>query len=480
MRVYHGSSNKNLKFNPKKPLMFFTTSKEDARGWAERLILGGKKNTGNYIYTAELNFKKLYERGDDFNPEYAEYENHEAKDEIWDEIFFEDIEEKREELVKAGFDCFHIELGDGLEYYIVPYECRNIIKWIDKEILSEDLNERLEKMGDCFITKSPYDIVNLFKNKPKEYRVLYDKNIDMYMIGDAESVTHYDMVQKAYKDAYYYNMEDFIQDLGGTIDNYTEMGQSGYWDGEDDENFDPFLYYIVFSPNEEWELGTDGYNKRYDYPFGHVFTRGCDLSEIGLWDALGVPQNSEKINESADNLNDAFWKWFGNSKVVDNSGNPLVVYHGTNTDFNTFDKSFINSHEKRGDFLGEGFYFHKKKEIAANYGNNIIACYLRIENPLIINSEDDAKNFRERFGFIDFKGIKLPRYFKNTDLTNTSPKYISEKVKEFGYDGLIDNLYGQYAVFEPNQIKSVDNKGAWSKSSSNIYESLNREIERYL
>jgi len=179
-------------------------------------------------------------------------------------------------------------------------------------------------------------------------------------------------------------------------------------------------------------------------------------------------------------LNDNFWKWFGKSKVVDNSGNPLVVYHGTNTDFNTFDKSFINSHEKRGDFLGEGFYFHKKKEIAANYGNNIIACYLRIENPLIINSEDDAKNFRERFGFIDFKGIKLPRYFKNTDLTNTSPKYISEKVKEFGYDGLIDNLYGQYAVFEPNQIKSVDNKGAWSTSSDNIYESLNKELERYL
>lgn len=138
MKVYHGSSNKNLKFNPKKPLMFFTTSKEDARGWAERLILGGKKNTGSYIYTAELNFKKLYERGDDFNPEYAEYENHEAKDEIWDEIFFEDIDGKREELVKAGFDCFHIELGDGLEYYIVPYECRNIIKWIDKETLNEN------------------------------------------------------------------------------------------------------------------------------------------------------------------------------------------------------------------------------------------------------------------------------------------------------------------------------------------------------
>ena len=460
MRVYHGSSNKNLKFNPKKPLMFFTTSKEDARGWAERLILGGKKNTGSYIYTAELNFKNLYERGDDFNPEYAEYENHEAKDEIWDEIFFEDIDEKREELVKAGFDCFHIELGDGLEYYIVPYECRNIIKWIDKEILSEDLNEHLEKMGDCFITKSPYDIVNLFKNKPKEYRVLYDKNIDMYMIGDAESVTHYDMVQKAYKDAYYYNMEDFIQDLGGTIDNYTEMGQSGYWDGEDDENFDAYLWYIVFSPNEEWELGTDGYDKRYDYPFGHVFTRGCDLSEIGLWDALGVPQNSEKLNESADNLNDAFWKWFGKSKIVNPDGTPKIVYHSTNSKFKKFNlkKLGFASEYPTADF---GFYF---SDSGLGYGKIKMPCYIKMENPYYIEVEEVCD--------FDYN-------YKNIDKNEFN-----------GYDGLIihskkDSYYKRtdvydYCVFSPNQIKSIDNKGTWSTTSDNIYESLNKELERYL
>ena len=556
MKVYHGSSNKNLKFNPKKPLMFFTTSKEDARGWAERLILGGKKNTGNYIYTAELNFKKLYERGDDFNPEYAEYENHEAKDEIWDEIFFEDIEEKRDELVKAGFDCFHIELGDGLEYYIVPYECRNIIKWINKEILSEDLNKKKKKMGDCFITKSPYDIVNLFKNKPKEYRVLYDKNIDMYMIGDAESVTHYDMVQKAYKDAYYYNMENFIQDLGGTIDNYTEMGQSGYWDGEDDENFDAYLWYIVFSPNEEWELGTDGYNKRYDYPFGHVFTRGCDLSEIGLWDALGVPQNSEKINESADNLNDAFWKWFGNSKVVDSQGNPLVVYHGTDKNFETFK---LTKHKHDAGYYGAGFYFANTPSEASYYGNNIMPCYLKIEKPFtiennstlaedkaiteatalinlgflqdkdIINSVELWKKYKYLLDYVEYKKDEQEwiAFFTNIDSLNLSERdkdwlkyerpfgcgyskenaeydiwsqikehfkiklnfsladYIRNNSYEFtkflkknGYDGVI--IGDEYVAFESNQIKAIDNKGTWSTSSDNIYESLNKELERYL
>lgn len=28
-----------------------------------------------------------------------------------------------------------------------------------------------------------------------------------------------------------------------------------------------------------------------------------------------------------------FWKWFGDSKVVDADGKPLVVYHGTASDF---------------------------------------------------------------------------------------------------------------------------------------------------
>ena len=35
--------------------------------------------------------------------------------------------------------------------------------------------------------------------------------------------------------------------------------------------------------------------------------------------------------------NPAFRRWFGDSKVVDERGEPLVVYHGTAADFDTFD-----------------------------------------------------------------------------------------------------------------------------------------------
>lgn len=35
--------------------------------------------------------------------------------------------------------------------------------------------------------------------------------------------------------------------------------------------------------------------------------------------------NKYLIERKLPRLNDNFWKWFGNSKVVDKNGNPLIV-----------------------------------------------------------------------------------------------------------------------------------------------------------
>lgn len=49
----------------------------------------------------------------------------------------------------------------------------------------------------------------------------------------------------------------------------------------------------------------------------------------------------------------AFKAWFGNSKVVDDEGDPLNVYHGTTGNFEVFDikKTYKDS------YVGRGFYF---------------------------------------------------------------------------------------------------------------------------
>ena len=73
------------------------------------------------------------------------------------------------------------------------------------------INEKLEKLGtNTFITSNPIDLINLMKNKPNQYRIVYDNNINLYMICKADECIHYDMLNQAYRSGLYYNMEEFI------------------------------------------------------------------------------------------------------------------------------------------------------------------------------------------------------------------------------------------------------------------------------
>lgn len=77
-----------------------------------------------------------------------------------------------------------------------------------------------------------------------------------------------------------------------------------------------------------------------------------------------------------------FQAWFKGSVVVDDSGAPLVVYHGTkNLEFSAFDSGKISDN---GRFEGAGFYFTTDKSVANGYGENgrVISAFLRITNPL--------------------------------------------------------------------------------------------------
>ena len=88
----------------------------------------------------------------------------------------------------------------------------------------------------------------------------------------------------------------------------------------------------------------------------------------------------------------AFRSWFGQSAVVDGEGKPMVVYHGTNADFNSFGA-------ERGKPSSElGFFFSADAEIASRYagfdpeGNfhspdigSVMPVYLSIKNPLEVD-----------------------------------------------------------------------------------------------
>ena len=61
------------------------------------------------------------------------------------------------------------------------------------------------------------------------------------------------------------------------------------------------------------------------------------------------------------------------SKIVDENGEPLVVYHGSEEDFNVFDKT-----KGRANMDIQGMFFSPWGDDARGYGSNVRAFYLNI------------------------------------------------------------------------------------------------------
>lgn len=145
-----------------------------------------------------------------------------------------------------------------------------------------------------------------------------------------------------------------------------------------------------------------------------------------------------------------FWNWFGDSKVVDEDGRPLVVYHGTNEEFEAFDLS------KGG---AVGFFFTGKKEYAEEHAEanaktlggqpRTISAYLKIDN---LPPREVVKNA------FDKSNGGNPR------------KQVREILSKQGYDGYTTGGVGgtEYIVFEPNQIKSTENIGTFDPANPDI------------
>lgn len=184
----------------------------------------------------------------------------------------------------------------------------------------------------------------------------------------------------------------------------------------------------------------------------------------------------------------AFRKWFGASKVVDDSGNPLVVYHGTAADFEAFDPSRAGSSIDSG-FLGAGIYMTNLPrvadyyaEVAAKYGpgQNVMPLYVSLQNPFMWG--------RKTFGVRDLinLGTPLPDEVHQAVIEKTGfefdpnqePDYSWEPVlssaltavlQEKGYDGVIassgTDAIAEIVAFSPTQIKSVFNRGTWDGSN---------------
>jgi hypothetical protein len=208
-----------------------------------------------------------------------------------------------------------------------------------------------------------------------------------------------------------------------------------------------------------------------------------------------------------------FINWFGDwqngsdcSQVVDENGVPLIVYHGTETEFTEFKSEFMG---KTGTALGQGFYFTSNKDDASGFGNIIKAFYLNIRKPLSLDRltlsanqimklldaidrtqcEKDPEfgyGILSDFGDVDYEGRTkvlrnatqmLLREENDVELVggliNASGDYdlvVNVLRKVLGFDGVICKEKGVYVVHHSNQVKLIDNAN-FNGESNNINES---------
>ncbi len=125
-------------------------------------------------------------------------------------------------------------------------------------------------------------------------------------------------------------------------------------------------------------------------------------------------------------------EYFKDSKILDEEGKLLVVYHGTTEDFTIFDPT-----KTRSNMDIQGMFFSPWDIDAQGYGGKIGEYYLNITNPA---SESE--------------GYKALNKFKGQ---NEAGKKAREYLISKGYDG-VNNGNEEYIAFYPNQIKNVDNE----------------------
>ena len=188
-----------------------------------------------------------------------------------------------------------------------------------------------------------------------------------------------------------------------------------------------------------------------------------------------------------------FKAWFDNSKIVNSDGSPKVMYHGSQAQFDTFDRKKARS----SGTYGKGFYFTDSTTHAGTYGN-LYAVYLSIQNPVQYGkgsvSKDQVRKFLEavadnedysieNYGTYDIDQIlrsvmsgksKVDAFRVIQDISATAVGDMVEAVELFNkvngtsYDGIVTAT--ETVAFRPTQIKSAkDNMGTFDKENPNIY-----------
>ena len=169
-----------------------------------------------------------------------------------------------------------------------------------------------------------------------------------------------------------------------------------------------------------------------------------------------------------------FLRWFGDSKVVDENGEPLVVYHATDDDIVVFDAERLGSTTDAntgGDQTAIqvsklGFWTHERALTDEMGKVAAMPLFVSIENPAVVN-------LRQLWSDINDASIN--------GAENPSAS-VRDMYEADGYDGFVvyDEEFGgqSFVAFRPEQIKSaIGNNGDYSLTNPDIRKSLGKATD---
>lgn len=194
------------------------------------------------------------------------------------------------------------------------------------------------------------------------------------------------------------------------------------------------------------------------------------------WSGFGNAEPDQTRYSLAQTKTPEFKRWFGNSKMVDKNGEPLVAYHGsTAKGVTVFDTTRITNRSAKGDLAGT--YFTDNPVDAGKYTRpfgrtkisdprgEVVAAYLKIENPL--------------------NTTKLIKKYQKQGMTFGDAKRKALESLTPEHDGIIfdgDRFnHPEYVVFSPTQIKSATgNIGTFDPANPDIRYSFRDDIKSKL
>ena len=284
----------------------------------------------------------------------------------------------------------------------------------EKHGFAQTMKQVRRQLADNLIAEADQGIYSLYVNTDNLLEIecngdLWDeidvpKELREYVPAGANELVNTRRIAAAAKEAGYDGVifRDIV-DVGADAYDYYESDVYAIYDPGRAKSADPVTYDDngnVIPLSERFNAGNE--DIRYS-------TRDSEGNELS-------PQQQE---------------FFKDSKVRDEDGNLLVVYHGTDAEFTVFDRT-----KGRTNMDIQGMFFSPWELDAGGYGGNVGAYYINITNPA---SESMGYKALQKFKGQNGAGIKAREYLES-----------------LGYDG-VNNGNEEYIAFNANQIKLTTN-----------------------